>query len=382
MIFGPGQSATGSAVGENDGNKTQAPQGGDFMSAVQDDQPIAVEGASVSIRVNEDFHHRGWFHFGFGRFDNTRFTRAQLQDLVDAGTDGPALFTLDTSISGPVKTTDGTLVTSQGVQVSFAAVGHRIIGFADTDGDGSRDLGEHTVFRLVDKGSRGFDFDLKGEVDHPASSGGSGAEVLSLDLTDAFSATDSDGDPVTLATNSIVVELGETNGDDGGPHEHGPDGHGPDGHGQDGPEGDRCGPDEPGQHEEGPNQDSFDFLSQLTGLAGEGGHQIFDALADRLTGDSADGSSHSQTENDVLADLAGHDAFFFNNEFGAAVATHLLAAAGELFDFFDELAVNVPPLREALTELEGRFETIANALEEFLAKNAPPAAHHQDNFVL
>src|SRR5262245_2208405 len=204
------------------------------MSATQDNQPITVEGASVSIRVDEHFHRHGWFHFGFDHFDDTRFSIAQLQDLVDVGADGPALFSLDTSISGPVKLTDGTLATSNGVQIDFAASasGHRVIGFADTDGDGSRDPGEHVVFRLVDEGSRGFDFDLKGEVDHPASDSGSGAAVPSLDLTPAFSATDSNGDPVTLAANSIVAELGETNSDDNEPHEHEPNEHEPHEHGQ------------------------------------------------------------------------------------------------------------------------------------------------------
>src|SRR5689334_14910440 len=242
---------------------TQALQGEDFMSTVQDDKPVAVEGASVSIRVDEDFHH-GWFHFGFGHFDDTRFTRSELQDLVDAGTDEPAVFKLNTPITGPVMTTDGMLATSHGVQIKFAADGQRIIGFADTDGDGSRDPGEHVIFRLVDAGSRGFDFDLTGEVDHPASTSGSGSEVPRLDLTHAFSATDSDGDPVTLATSSIVVELGEPNSDQHGPHEHWPHGwshdhwpdeHGPDEHGQDehgqdgsGQDGPEHGTDESGQH--------------------------------------------------------------------------------------------------------------------------------------
>src|SRR5262245_20715754 len=234
------------------------------MSATQDNQPITVEGASVSIRVDEHFHRHGWFHFGFDHFDDTRFSIAQLQDLVDVGADGPALFTLDTSISGPVKTTDGTIATSHGVQIDFATSGHRIIGFADTDGDGSRDPGEHVVFRLVNEGSRGFDFDLKGEADQPASNGGTSAEPLSLDLTDALSVTDSDGDPVTLTANSIVAEVRETTGHHSGPGEHEPDEHGPHEHawhkhGQDGPE-----QDEPEQHEAGANQSTSHFASLLT----------------------------------------------------------------------------------------------------------------------
>jgi hypothetical protein len=325
------------------------------MTAAHDDTPTAVAGASVSISVDDDFrHHHGWFHFGFGHFDDTRFTKAQLQDLVDVGADGPALFTLNTSISGPVKLTDGTLATSHGVQINFAAAGQRIIGFADTDGDGSRDPGEHVVFRLVDEGSRGFDFDLKGEVDHPASTGGSGAEVPSLDLTHAFSATDSDGDPVTLAANSIVVDLGQTDSDE---HEHGP--HTP------------------------------HLVSLLTGLLGDAGRHVGDALADRLTGDRADDPSHGQTENndsshgqtahDVLADLIGHDAFVFNEAFGASAFTHLLDKAG---DILDELAEHFPPLQAALTELESGSGIIAHILHEFLPKDAPPVAQHQDNFVL
>jgi hypothetical protein len=124
------------------------------------------------------------------------------------------------------------------------------------------------------------------------------------------------------------------------------------------------------------------LASLVTGLAGEAGRRIGDGLADRLTGDRADDPSPSGTENDVLADLAGHDAFVFNKDFGAPVVTHLFAAAGELFDFLDELAVNVPPLQAPLTELEGRFEMIANSLQEFLHKDVSPPVPHQGYFVL
>jgi len=387
------------------------------MNAAQDDEPIEVEDESVSVSVDEDFHHHhGRFHFGFDHFDDTRFSIAQLQDLVDVGADGPALFSLDTSISGPVKLTDGTLATSNGVQIDFAASasGHRVIGFADTDGDGSRDPGEHVVFRLVDEGSRGFDFDLKGEVDHPASDGSSGAAVPNLDLTPAFSATDSNGDPVTLAANSIVADLGEANSDDNEPHEHEPHEHGQgehgpheQGQGEHEPGQDTPGQDEPGQHEpaqdeqdepaqhnqdehaqhdqdehaqheqdehaqheEGSDQATPHLASLLTGLAGEAGHH---------RGDRADDRSHGGNENDALADLAADDAFVFNKEF---TTPHLLAAADKFFEFLEELAVNVPPLQTALTELEGRLETIANALQEHLPKHESSANLHQDNFVL
>src|SRR5690242_6989633 len=101
------------------------------MTTAQDDKSVAVAGASASIRVDEHFHRHGWFDFLFDHFDDTRFTRADLQDLVDAGADGPAVFTLNTAISGPVWLTDGTLATSHGAPIDFAAAGHRIIGFAD-----------------------------------------------------------------------------------------------------------------------------------------------------------------------------------------------------------------------------------------------------------
>ena len=419
------EEGSGQDTGGNNGNQTPPPQGGtndtggnnadqtpphEDTNDVPDDTPVAVQGASVSIRVDEDFGHWdwnwGWSHFHFGHFDDTRFTDAQLQDLVDAGTDGPAVFALDTSISGPVKTTDGALVTSHGVQVNFAAVSHRIIGFADTDGDGSRDPGERVVFRLADKGDRGFDFDLRGEVDHPAGNNDSGAEILRLDLTDAFSVTDSDGDPVTLAANSIVAELQETNRDDDtgsdahGPDVHWPHGHWPDWHGRDA---DEPGQDEggsdahgrdadgtPGQHGgawdvQGPdaNEPGQDEGSDAHGPDANGTNEpgqhggAWDAQ-----GPDADepGQLRAGAANDMLADLIGQDAFHFNADFEGPV-THLLAAAGELFDRLDDLAVNVPALQAALTELEGRFEMIANALQEPSQRDAATTPH-QDNFVL
>jgi len=156
-------------------------------------------------------------------------------------------------------------------------------------------------------------------------------------------------------------EADENEADEHDPHEDGPDEHGSNG---------------PGQHWEGPDQVQHDqvmphLASLLTGLAGEAGHRIGDVLADRLTGDSADDSSHGHTASDVLADLIGNDAFVFNEVFGSPVFTDLLEKAG---DFLDELAANVPPLQAALTELESGSGIIANILHELLPKDASPHA--------
>src|SRR5262245_13352446 len=147
----------------------------------------------------------------------------------------------------------------------------------------------------------------------------------------------------------------------------------------------------PGQHEgqsdrQGPDTGGSNVPGQHEGMS-----DIGNAPADRLTGDSWNVSQirstpfapyHGGTENDVLTDLAGRDAFVFNEDFGAPVVAHLLTAAGELFDSFDQLAVNLPPLQAALTEFESRFDMFANALQERLSKDASPADLHQDNFVL
>ena len=68
--------------------------------------------------------------------------------------------------------------------------------------------GGRIVFTLTDVGGGDFTFDLDDQVDHlPLDVGGGDLEILTLDLTVAFSATASGGGGVTLANNSITVEV-------------------------------------------------------------------------------------------------------------------------------------------------------------------------------
>ena len=55
---------------------------------------------------------------------------------------------------------------------------------------------DREVFRVTDNGNGTFTFDLKDQLDHTPAAGDNG--ILTLDLTGAFTATDYDGDPVTL----------------------------------------------------------------------------------------------------------------------------------------------------------------------------------------
>jgi T1SS-143 domain-containing protein len=188
---------------------------GGFSITVQDDVPLTAEGALASIQVDEDD-----LAFADGDLSNgnpdadtdedeATFTDAQLQALVDVGADEPAVFSLDTTISGTVTTADGTIVTSKGGTVLFGVDGSDVVGFVNVGGSGGFDFGvDREVFRLTDNGDGSFTFDLKDQVDHlPLNVAGGDEEILTIDLTGAFDATDFDADPVTLAADSIVVEV-------------------------------------------------------------------------------------------------------------------------------------------------------------------------------
>ena len=275
--------------------------------------------------------------------------------------------------------------------------------------EGTNDVPDYTPVAV----QGASDSDGSREVDHPAGNNDSGAQIPRLDLTGAFSAADSAANPVTLAADSIVVGPGQREGWSDrqgqnaggssvpGQHEGQSDSQGQDAGGSNVPgqhegQSDSQGQDAGGSSVPGQHEGQSDSQGPVVGGSSapgqhEGMSDIGNAPADRLTGDSWNVSQirstpfapyHGGTENDVLTDLAGRDAFVFNEDFGAPVVTHLLTAAGELFDSFDQLAVNLPPLQAALTEFESRFDMIANALQERLSKDASPADLHQDNFVL
>ena len=101
-------------------------------------------------------------------------------------------------------TTGGAAVLSQGANVIWGTNAGALVGFVNLGGGAGFDLGiDREVFRVTDNGNGTFTFDLKDQIDHAAAAGDNG--ILTLDLTSAFSATDFDGDAVTLNADSITV---------------------------------------------------------------------------------------------------------------------------------------------------------------------------------
>src|SRR5262249_40406580 len=110
------------------------------------------------------------------------------------------------SVSGNVVTTTGAAVLSQGANVIWGTDGNTLVGFVNIGGGAGYDAGtDRLVFRLTDNGDGTFTFDLKDQLDHAQASGDN--SVLTLNLTGAFTATDFDGDAVTLNANTIRVEV-------------------------------------------------------------------------------------------------------------------------------------------------------------------------------
>ncbi|MBZ9922399.1 DUF5801 domain-containing protein, partial [Mesorhizobium sp. BR1-1-7] len=142
--------------------------------------------------------------------DEATFTSAQLQLLVKPGADGPAVFVLNASPTGNVFTVNGEVVTSHGENVRLGAgPAGSVVGYVD---GGTHDSVytagvDRVVFTLTDNGGGSFKFDLKDHLDHNifGASGAGDDKTLTLDLTDAFSARDFDGDVAPLGNHAIQV---------------------------------------------------------------------------------------------------------------------------------------------------------------------------------
>jgi T1SS-143 domain-containing protein len=194
-----------------DGDEITLPDG-TIRVDVENDIPQAASGAVASIHVDEDDLTTAsgdgstGITDGDADLDHATFTSASLAGLVTDGADEPVDFKLNTSISGNVETTGGAAVLSQGANVIWGTDGGALVGFVNVGGGAGYDAGtDRLVFRLSDNGDGTFTFDLKDQIDHAAASGDEA--TLILNLTGAFTATDFDGDAVTLNANSIRVEV-------------------------------------------------------------------------------------------------------------------------------------------------------------------------------
>ena len=169
---------------------------------VQDDGPI-LSGSVASVRVEEDelSPNNNPADASAGITDNDAFTdvatytNAALAAILNAGTDTPATFLLNTSVSGAVLDTGGNAVTSKGDALSWSvnngvvqavAGGRVIVTITQTAGAGTPSDPTDDVFTV----------NLQDQIDHSNASGDTGTKTL--DVTSAFSAKDKDGDPADL----------------------------------------------------------------------------------------------------------------------------------------------------------------------------------------
>src|SRR5262249_9098766 len=121
---------------------------GRFKITVRDDIPIATGGsATVSGTGYEDgltSANSGGQSVGNAELPDhgpvaTTISSSLLSGLVTAGADESLAFSLNTAVSGAVKTPGGDAVTSKGQPVLFGKNGSDIVGFVDGDSDGTYD---------------------------------------------------------------------------------------------------------------------------------------------------------------------------------------------------------------------------------------------------
>ena len=132
---------------------------GTLNVTVDDDTPIAIAGASASIRVDEDdldgvlsndnsTGNTGDPLFNDMTADEATFSNAMLQALVASGADTPITFALNSLVGGPVQTVGGAQVLSQGQPVVYGWDGSAVVGFVQVVGGAGYDVGDRIVFRL------------------------------------------------------------------------------------------------------------------------------------------------------------------------------------------------------------------------------------------
>ncbi|MFS2126594.1 DUF5801 repeats-in-toxin domain-containing protein [Pseudomonas sp. Pseusp97] len=154
----------------------------------KDDGPALIAGGNVTGQVMEDALPGG---NPDGASDTTTAT-GSLTSLVNFGADGPGAF----SLTGNYSSLTSQHLTSGGVALAYSVVGNLLTATA----------GAKTVFTLSLDAAGNYEFKLVGPLDHPLHNG-SDAEQLSLNLGGVIKATDGDGDPVSLGSGSLVINV-------------------------------------------------------------------------------------------------------------------------------------------------------------------------------
>ncbi|TLX80157.1 retention module-containing protein [Pseudomonas nicosulfuronedens] len=154
----------------------------------KDDGPVLIAGGNVTGQVMEDALPSG---NPDGAADTT-VAKGTLAGLVNFGADGPGAF----SLTGDYSSLTSQHLTSGGVALAYSVVGNVLTAMA----------GSKTVFTLSVDAAGNYEFKLSGPLDHPLHNG-SDTEQLSLNLGGVIKASDGDGDPVSLGSGSLVINV-------------------------------------------------------------------------------------------------------------------------------------------------------------------------------
>jgi len=172
--------------GDGDQQSASVDLGGKLV--FKDDGPALVAGGNVTGQVMEDALPGG---NPDGASDTTT-AKGSLTSLVNFGADGPGAF----SLTGDYSSLTAQHLTSGGVALAYSVVGNLLTATA----------GAKTIFTLAVDAAGNYEFKLVGPLDHPLHNG-SDAEQLALNLGGVIKATDGDGDPVSLGSGSLVINV-------------------------------------------------------------------------------------------------------------------------------------------------------------------------------
>jgi T1SS-143 domain-containing protein len=172
--------------GDGDQRSDSVDLGGKLV--FKDDGPVLIAGGNVTGQVMEDALPGG----NPDGASDTTVAKGSLASLVNFGADGPGAF----SLTGDYSSLTAQHLTSGGVALVYSVVGNLLTAMA----------GAKTIFTLSVDAAGNYEFKLVGPLDHPLHNG-SDAEQLALNLGGVIKATDGDGDPVSLGSGSLVINV-------------------------------------------------------------------------------------------------------------------------------------------------------------------------------
>ncbi|WP_371365920.1 retention module-containing protein [Pseudomonas sp. QL9] len=187
LSLGSGKINLSATITDKDGDhaSTSIDLGGKL--SFLDDGPSLLAGSATG-QVQEDALPGGNPDGG----SESLVASGSLASLVNFGADGAGGFSLSNDFSSLL----AQHLTSGGVALSYSLLGNVLTASAGT----------HTIFTLSLDNAGHYQFNLVGPLDHPLHNGDDN-ELLSINLGGVVTATDGDGDAVTLGGQSLVVSV-------------------------------------------------------------------------------------------------------------------------------------------------------------------------------